>query len=277
MKTDRFLRDVIRHVSPSANRGGPPVWHAGPPLGMPPGSFEPVPGVVYVPCSPAGDHSDKRWQGLQRVTLGQPEHGDEDHDCDAMGCLQEHVVERVVLDPDVEWSREDEVATLVALRGSRSPFYVEITDLVRVYLHVDPQQPHDTPWTVNVGEGEGVTVARGAGGTLNEALAEARAWVSRLRVGLGAWSSSLVADRVRAVPALAHVDVDDDVSLLRAALVNAHLDEPRERSLWVTVRNLTGHGSGVGTAICRALGLDPDMPGEREDEVEEDEDEDGDE
>lgn len=70
--------------------------------------------------------------------------------------------------------------------------------------------------------------------------------------------SVTVREYVLARRGLGHVTVADDRDLLRAALLALRpdcYDGPRPR--WVLVRSALGHGSGVGTAICEALGIDP--------------------
>ena len=68
--------------------------------------------------------------------------------------------------------------------------------------------------------------------------------------------SSTVALAVKA--SIPHADVADDRELLRRALLALHGTERRGTPMWSTVHGALGHGSGVSTAICRALGLDPD-------------------
>lgn len=68
--------------------------------------------------------------------------------------------------------------------------------------------------------------------------------------------SRTVADFVRT--RIPHADVADDRELLRRALLALVPESGETRPRWVLVRCALGHGSGVGTAICDALGIDPD-------------------
>jgi hypothetical protein len=75
--------------------------------------------------------------------------------------------------------------------------------------------------------------------------------------------SDVIRRAVLANPRLSHCDVADDVALLRRAIVRASR-EFGAGPMWSHVGSMTGHGSGVATAICVALGLDPDQHAGRE-------------
>jgi hypothetical protein len=70
-------------------------------------------------------------------------------------------------------------------------------------------------------------------------------------------ATTTVRDFVLANPRLSHVTVDSDLDLLRRLVrLIGHERLPAPR--WSHVSQSLGHGSGVSSAICRALGFDPD-------------------
>ena len=73
-----------------------------------------------------------------------------------------------------------------------------------------------------------------------------------------AWEgrASPIMDAVRAQPGLAHVK-GTDAELLRWVLRSGHDWEPGQPR-WSHVRLMAGHGSGVGHALCVAVGINPD-------------------
>lgn len=79
---------------------------------------------------------------------------------------------------------------------------------------------------------------------------------AELRAKLAMMTASPIMDAVRARPGLAHVK-GTDAELLRWVLRSGHGWEPGQVR-WSHVRDMAGHGSTVGHALCVAVGVNPD-------------------
>lgn len=69
-------------------------------------------------------------------------------------------------------------------------------------------------------------------------------------------TASPIMDAVRAMPKLGHIKGTDH-DLLLWLLRSRHGWEPGQPR-WSHVRDMSGHGSSVGSALCVAVGVDPD-------------------
>ena len=82
-----------------------------------------------------------------------------------------------------------------------------------------------------------------------------RIGLERIAAALGR-SLSPIMDAVRAQPGLSHIK-GTDYELLLEALRSREGWEPRQPR-WSNVQHISGHGSGVGHALCVVIGVDPD-------------------
>ena len=81
-----------------------------------------------------------------------------------------------------------------------------------------------------------------------------RIGLERIATALGR-SLSPIMDAVRAQPGLSHIK-GTDYELLLEALRSREGWEPRQPR-WSNVQHISGHGSGVGHALCVVIGVDP--------------------
>ena len=100
-----------------------------------------------------------------------------------------------------------------------------------------------------------VEITRSEARTLREQRDEARAEVERLKAERDAPTSDVRA-RVQALNPANRFDLTERDLLLRAARGAGHGGPPRPR--WAAVREVFALGSTSATALCQALGLNPD-------------------